>query len=268
MSSNYEVPVEVRELEKKLNDFSYHKGYDISQVFDDFLRYIIWAFSLDGKPIENWKYPKEQNLFFYELLQEWVMIMQKQIKYNEWYDAFGELYMACIASPSRAKGTGQFFTPPEVCDLMTMINTTPEGSGGCCSDPTCGSGRTLISWHVKHLGYYLCAEDLDQTCCLMCACNFIIHGCVGEVIWHNSLQPETFFHGWKINECLTATGIPTIRSIEKEESKVWQNWESKRLENETKKVEPQKKIINPKQESGNLTVTSNNSRTIQLSLFD
>ena len=79
MASSYEAPAEVRELEKRLNDFSYRNGYNIDQVFDDFLRYIIWAFSLDGKPIDNWKYKKEEQLFFLELLQEWISVMDKQI---------------------------------------------------------------------------------------------------------------------------------------------------------------------------------------------
>lgn len=126
MASSYEAPAEVRELEKRLNDFSYRKGYNIDQVFDDFLRYIIWAFSLDGKPIDNWKYKKEEQLFFLELLQEWISVMDKQIALHEWYDAFGDLYMSCIASSGRQSGRAQFFTPPGICDLMVAISDNGE----------------------------------------------------------------------------------------------------------------------------------------------
>lgn len=266
MSSNYESPAEVRELEKRLNEFSYRNGYNIDQVFDDFLRYIVWAFSLDGKPIDNWKYKKEQNIFFFELLQEWSQVMEKETVCREWYDAFGELYMTCVASSGRQSGRGQFFTPPGICDLMTMIQGDDEKLTGICADPTCGSGRTLLAFHVRHLGNYLCAEDIDQTCCLMTCCNFLIHGCVGEVVWHNSLDPDSWYYGWKVNENLNNPlhkhfGIPHIRSIPKEESRVWQHWQAQKVECEEKKLEQ------PKEEPAKV-IPAKKTQPVQLSLFD
>lgn len=267
MASSYEAPAEVRELEKRLNDFSYRKGYNIDQVFDDFLRYIIWAFSLDGKPIDNWKYKKEDSLFFFELLQEWIKVMDKQISLHEWYDAFGDLYISCVASSGRQSGRGQFFTPPGICDLMVEINCGQDKKDGqTCSDPTCGSGRNLLAFHVKHLGNYLCAEDIDQTCCMMTVCNFICHGAVGEVIWHNSLDPDSWFHGWKVNEGLNNPlskyyGIPHVRSIKKEESYVWQNWQ--RMKDECQK----KKKETPSPEPVPIIPLKKN-QPVQLSLFD
>ena len=41
-------------------------------------------------------------------------------------------------------------------------------------DPTCGSGRLLLAYHVRHLGNYLVAEDVSRTCCLMTVCNMLI----------------------------------------------------------------------------------------------
>ena len=267
MASSYEAPAEVRELEKRLNDFSYRKGYNIDQVFDDFLRYIIWAFSLDGKPIDNWKYKKEEQLFFLELLQEWISVMDKQIALHEWYDAFGDLYMSCIASSGRQSGRAQFFTPPGICDLMVAISDNGEKkTTNICSDPTCGSGCNLLAFHIKHLGNYLCAEDIDQTCCMMTVCNFICHGAVGEVICHDSLNPDSWFYGWKVNEGLNNPlskyyGIPHVRSIEKEESYVWQNWQNMKAEYEKKKHE-----VLPADPP--LTTPQQKSQPVQLSLFD
>lgn len=266
MASSYEAPAEVRELETRLNYFSYRKGYNIEQVFDDFLRYIIWSFSLDGKPIDNWKYNKEENLIFFKLLQEWIKVMEKQTAIHEWYDAFGDLFMA-LTSKCGQQHKGQFFTPPEICDLMTIVqNGEDKRSPRICSDPTCGSGRTLLAFHVRHLGNYLCAEDIDQTCCMMTVCNFICHGAVGEVIWHDSLSPDTWFHGWKVNEGLNNPlnkyyGIPHVRSIEKEESHVWQNWQAMKVEYEKKKqgTLPPAPIK---------TTSPKKSQPVQLSLFD
>ena len=39
--------------------------------------------------------------------------------------------------------------------------------------------------------------------------------------WHDSLNPDTYYDGWKVNERLAITGLPTIRRIAKEESVVW-----------------------------------------------
>lgn len=107
---------------------------------------------------------------------------------------------------------------------------------------------------------YLCAEDIDRTCCLMTVCNFLIHGCVGEVIWHDSLSPDTFYDGWKVNETLAITGLPTVRRITKEESIVWQNWLSQRNNATGHVITPLKKIsIREKREE---------AKRLQLNLFD
>ena len=59
MSSNYDAPIEVRELEKLINNFTYNNGFDVSQVFNDFLTYIIHYFTPDAKPLESWKYKRQ-----------------------------------------------------------------------------------------------------------------------------------------------------------------------------------------------------------------
>ena len=51
----------------------------------------------------------------------------------------------------------------------------------------------------------------------MTICNMLIHGCVGEVIHHDSLFPENFMDGWMVNHTLTQTGIPSIRRMSEEE---------------------------------------------------
>jgi len=162
---------------------------------------------------------------------EWVRVMGEQVKgEHDWYDAWGELYEAIVVSNSRSSNTGQFFTPKSLCSLMAKIyaENIPI-TGKRVSDPTCGSGRTLLAFHVRNLGNTLYAEDIDRTCCMMTVCNFLIHGCVGEVIWHDSLQPETYFGGWRVNENLRF-GFPSVRTIEKEQSDMWRSWWARKEE--------------------------------------
>lgn len=222
MAKHYEAPPEVRGLEKLISDFTYRNGYNVKTVFDDFLRYIIHGFSPGAPPLTSWRYKKEQNEVFWQMLQEWIIIMDRQVKRKDWYDPFGDLYMA-LTSRSHQQAKGQFFTPVDICELMVHMLYSDKKQGEDILDPCCGSGRLLLAFHALHPGNYLVAEDIEYSCCLMTVCNFLIHGCVGEVIWHNSLDPNHFLGGWKINETLNRTGIPTIRTITQEEYLISRN---------------------------------------------
>ena len=129
-----------------------------------------------------------------------------------------------LVSKSAQQSQGQFFTPVHICDLMVLCTQTEEKkTGQRMGDPTCGSGRLLLAYHVRHLGNYLVAEDVNRTCCLMTVCNMLVHGCIGEVIHHDSLFPENFMDGWMVNHTLTQTGIPSIRRMSEEEYRTSRN---------------------------------------------
>ena len=57
----------------------------------------------------------------------------------------------------------------------------------------------------------------------MTVCNMLIHGCVGEVICHDSLNPGNFVDGWKVNPMLAWTGIPTIKRMNMKEYRAGRN---------------------------------------------
>lgn len=71
---------------------------------------------------------------------------------------------------------------------------------------------------------------------MMTVCNFIIHGCRGEVIWHNSLEPESYSAGWLVNEHFGKCGLPSVREIPKEESVLWNFWQHRKQEDAIRKV--------------------------------
>lgn len=208
-----------------LQDVASARGLDISQVFDHFLQYIIWAHTLPeyGKPIEGWPYKPEDSKELYNIYYGLIKELLSHLMHADWYDIFGKIYESLIAGKSRRSSNGQFFTPHGICDLMTDVSTKGEDIvGKRISDPTCGSGRNLLSFHSKHPGNYMVGEDLDKTCCMMTVCNFILHGVDGMVIWHNTLFPEDFKGGWRVNQYLNNPfdkhhGIPHVRPITKEE---------------------------------------------------
>lgn len=209
-----------------LTQLATSKGMDISQVFDHFLMYIIWAHTLPeyGKPIEGWPYKPEESKRMFEIYGILINELNEHLKKYEWFDIFGNLYEEIVAGKSRKSHSGQFFTPHSLCDLMTQISV-PEGEkpiNQSVSDPTCGSGRNLLAFHAKHQGNYFVGEDYDVTCCMMTVCNFILHGVNGTVIWHNTLIPDEFRGGWRVNEFLNNPlsqyyGIPHARPMSEAE---------------------------------------------------
>lgn len=234
----------MKHLVKLITNFSNQNGLGISRVFDDLLRYIIQGYTIPGYPgLKDWHYTKEQTASFFEMYSKIVLIMQEQLEHKQWFDVFGNIYEELIASKSRRSNLGQFFTPECLCELMVGICQEEEKqTGKLISDCACGSGRTLLAHHVCNLGNYYVAEDLDKTCAMMCVCNFLLHGVVGEVVWHNSLIPEQFYGAWRVNQNLNNPlssfwRIPHIQPI------TWQETNVKKVLDGMSKVTRIQKIL-------------------------
>ncbi len=105
----YNTPQAIRPLEKMICDFAYSNGYDPISVFNDFLRYVIHGFSPGAPPLMDWKYKRQQNRHFMEMLTGWIRLMQRELQSGGWFDAFGDLFMA-ISSKIGRQVNGQFFT--------------------------------------------------------------------------------------------------------------------------------------------------------------
>ena len=116
----YNTPQAIRPLEKTIFDFAYSNGYDPISVFNDFLRYVIHGFSPGAPPLMDWKYKRQQNRHFMEMLTGWIRLMQRELQSGGWFDAFGDLFMA-ISSKIGRQVNGQFFTPIHVADLMACM---------------------------------------------------------------------------------------------------------------------------------------------------
>lgn len=212
-------------FQKALIDFCRKRGFEPSRVFDDFLRYVIHGYTRPSNVgLSGWKYAKEDNEEFFNLHNVFITNLRDKLKTNDWYDILGETYEDVIAGKGRKSNNGQFFTPPTICDLMTEINV--GGNRGVVSDPTCGSGRTLLSYNAKVPGCYYVAEDLDGTCAMMTVVNFLFHGINGEVIHHDSLKGEGCYSAWLVNDGLNSFldpfwSIPNIKPISYEETRVY-----------------------------------------------
>ena len=219
--------VTIRDIPSELHTFwnlfqKTANRWDYSQVFSDYVDMTLNFFK-DTEMIDNSfldRYSIEEKQLFNSMFQEMIKIFDKKITNDtSWYDFFGNLYME-LSSQSKAAWFGQFFTPVTVVEAIVMLQgySDMRGKGVRISDPTCGSGRFLLAFHAKNPGNYCYAEDLDPICAKMSAINMMMHGCEGEVVCHNSLEPETWTFGYKINPHLRITGLPSIANLNKEDS--------------------------------------------------
>lgn len=238
MASGYELPIELRTLEKMFKQLTYQSGRDSVTVFGDFLSYIIFGFNPTPKPDPSWKYKKSENRQFHDMMIEYFTVMDKMVSKRGWYDAFGDFFMAVVGRTSR-QYRGQFFTPHTICDFMAKIilgergeyPDTPSVTCGAfgrrviVGDPTAGSARLLLAAHAdlcskNYPNHYMVAEDIDALCCKMSAINLCVHGCFGEVVCHDTLQhPDSVVFGYKINEMMHPFPVcPSIRPVDNPEA--------------------------------------------------
>ena len=192
---------------------------DWSTAFERFLEFVLAGFDISGSPLKR-PFSPDESRYCLALLQEWTMIMQERTKNGGWYDILGEFYMNGIAGRGKKSGMGQFFSPPHICDFMAKTTDPGENGGESVQDCACGSGRMLLAANALHPGNRCYAQDLDRICCMMAACNFLIHGIRGEVVCGDALDPTDFREGWRINEVLGYTGIPTVSVMKREDSVV------------------------------------------------
>lgn len=162
------------------------------------------------------------NQFVYALVQEY----QSGIIDKGWCDPWGDLYME-LSSNYKSQSMGQYFTPVDICSMMAKMSIGEEEqiSDKRINDPACGSGRTLLAAKAFHPNNYFFGEDLDPICCKMAVVNFAFHGCIGEVVEHNTLAgPKELFQGWKIANI--GLPLPAVLPLKKEESYICSgvNW--------------------------------------------
>jgi len=195
--------------------------HDLARVFDDWLEYIILAHAIGEFPKWDKNYSKSEIKILWDMYVEMIMVLEERLVTDKsWFDFPGTYYEPCVSTPYQREKAGQFFTPPDISDLLTALSLPKTCQGRIrINDPTVGSGRCLLSAHVKHPGSFMVAEDLDHTCVLMTVVNFLLHGVDGLVIWHNTLSQD-FYSAWRVNESMNQyNGVPHCRMVSEREIK-------------------------------------------------
>lgn len=209
------IDTELREFHKHFEIFSARQGYE--RAYSDFLTIALTQFSLPHCEISKQlhseavaPYSQKEKNAVNQMFMEMIKTYDRKITHDTaWYDFFGDYYME-LASRSKSKAFGQFFTPEEMCELMVRFINNPDKptTGQLINDPTCGSGRMLVAHHVANLGNSYVGEDIDLMCCKMTVLNFLMHGVVGDVVFHDSLlEPDTYRYKFVVNTMLN-NGLP------------------------------------------------------------
>ena len=236
------IPPEIKNFHKVFEPLCYM--HDAADVFDTFLEWLIAGWNADDtlKWESGKRYKEKERRQFYTLFEELVKVLNVKIrKDGQWYDLFGTYYESFVAGKSRRDSRGQFFTPSHICDFKAkIVGAEDKETGLRVSDPCSGSGRLLLAFHAHAPGNFLYASDIDRTCCMMTVCNFLMHGGVGEVVWHNSLLPNSWNYGWRVNANLNNPfhkyyGIPHVETLQQENSLVFKHWQQKIAEAEIEK---------------------------------
>lgn len=182
-------------MKKIIQDISMKSGKNWTIVFGDFLRYVINGFSLRPEHFE-WDYSPECSALFLALFGKWAEECHRGVVEHGWYDALGNLYENMSLDGGSQKQHAQFFTPAHLSELCSAL---AQHSEGWVNDPTCGSGRLLLSYLAKHPDEPCRAEDIDPVACRMCVCNLLIHGFTGEVVCHDALKGQPVKFAYRVN---------------------------------------------------------------------
>lgn len=200
-----DVNFEVRPFFETFVQFS--RRFDYARSYSDFLSMALTQFVYPDCPIGQKMhsdavspYNDSEKKLMGVLFTQMLLTYRDRIRDDtSWYDFFGDFYME-LSSNSKSKAFGQFFTPSEICDLMTLLTESQGVTGATVNDPACGSGRLALSHHVRNLGNYYVCEDIDPVCCKMAVLNFLLHGVKGEIIEHDSLMnPDTYVRRYVVN---------------------------------------------------------------------
>ena len=105
-------------------------------------------------------------------------------------------YLMSMYASNAGKSGGEYFTPPEVSELLTRLGTISVSNIKKVYDPSCGSGSLLLK-ALKVLGsdYIECfyGQEINRTTYNLCRMNMLIHGvkfCVAceDTLVHPQLQ--------------------------------------------------------------------------------
>lgn len=139
------------------------------------------------------KKPKSKNDLLRHLINDFKDVNLKQFLGRS--DIIGSSYLYLIkhfAADAGKKG-GEFFTPPEVSELLAKLIEPKEGDK--IYDPTCGSGSLLIKarQEIKGSNFVLYGQEVNGGTWALAKMNMFLHGIEQSCIeWGDTIRSPQF----------------------------------------------------------------------------
>lgn len=116
-------------------------------------------------------------------------------------DVIGDAYEYLIGmfAAGGGKKAGEFYTPPEVSQLLAKLVSPMSGSKIC--DPACGSGSLLIrvASEIPDGNYFLAGQESNGSTWSLCRMNMYLHGCdAARIEWCDTLNNPTLLEADKL----------------------------------------------------------------------
>ncbi|NUP99092.1 MAG: type I restriction-modification system subunit M [Armatimonadetes bacterium] len=113
-------------------------------------------------------------------------------------DVIGDAYEYLIGqfAAGGGKKAGEFYTPPEVSQLLARLVAPQSGDRIC--DPSCGSGSLLIrvAREVPDGNFFLAGQESNGSTWSLCRMNMYLHGCdAARIEWCDTLNSPRLIEG-------------------------------------------------------------------------
>ena len=137
--------------------------------------------------------PKSKNELLRHLINDFKDINLKQFLGKA--DVVGSSYLYLIKNFAAGAGKkgGEFFTPPEVSELLAKLIEPKEGDK--IYDPTCGSGSLLIKarQEIKGSNFALYGQEVNGDTWALAKMNMFLHGIQQSYIeWGDTIRSPQF----------------------------------------------------------------------------
>lgn len=207
----------MNDFSRSFSDFAYKHGQ--SNAFIDFLDYALLAMKW-WEPNRDFSYFEKKYGDLYPRFAD-MLISLSEVSDNcgeGFSDALGDLFMELVSGGRN----GQFFTPENICEMMSEMIIPEIENNKSILDPACGSGRMLLAAAKRNRNAFFFGCDNDVTCCKMAVINLILNTLQGEIALMNSLSMD-YTKSWEVSyRVYNGVNMPVYRVVEsKEDSTLW-----------------------------------------------
>ncbi|MEM7146336.1 MAG: N-6 DNA methylase [Verrucomicrobiota bacterium] len=187
-----------------INDIARTKSSAVT-VFSDFCRMAACALAANSREDEYFEaikpYSKDELKKFTQAMALLIAEMEK----SPFSDILGPYYTE-IAAHSSKQARGEFYTPPEICELMASIAvdieaTKTKGLPISVNEPCCGSGGMVLAL-AKFFApdsvdlLRVTCQDINPVAVDMCYINTTLWGIPANIILGNTLH-MTIDKSWR-----------------------------------------------------------------------